>query len=38
LREKGDDDNMLAQSFYRGFGATEDPERRRWIMPVEYAE
>jgi len=27
-------DNMLAQSFYRGLGATEDPEWRRWIMPT----
>src|ERR1700761_7460674 len=26
-------DNALAQSFYRGLGATEDPEWRRWIMP-----
>jgi len=26
-------DNMLAQSFYRGLGATEDPEWRRWLMP-----
>lgn len=26
-------DNMPAQSFYRGLGATEDPEWRRWIMP-----
>lgn len=25
-------DNALAQSFYRGLGATEDPEWRRWIM------
>jgi hypothetical protein len=25
-------DNVLAQSFYRGLGATEDPEWRRWIM------
>src|SRR5882672_6131622 len=24
-------DNVLAQSFYRGLGATEDPEWRRWI-------
>src|SRR6201996_6446054 len=28
-------DNALAQSFYRGLGATEDPEWRRWIMPAE---
>ena len=27
-------DNMLAQSFYRGLGATEDPEWRRWILPA----
>jgi diamine N-acetyltransferase len=27
-------DNVLAQSFYRGLGATEDPEWRRWIMPA----
>jgi ribosomal protein S18 acetylase RimI-like enzyme len=27
-------DNELAQSFYRGLGATEDPEWRRWIMPA----
>ncbi len=27
-------DNVLAQSFYRGLGATEDPEWRRWIMPT----
>jgi ribosomal protein S18 acetylase RimI-like enzyme len=26
-------DNALAQSFYRGLGAMEDPEWRRWIMP-----
>lgn len=26
-------DNVLAQSFYRGLGATEDPEWRRWILP-----
>ena len=26
-------DNAVAQSFYRGLGATEDPEWRRWIMP-----
>lgn len=28
-------DNALAQSFYRGLGATEDPEWRRWIMPAD---
>jgi ribosomal protein S18 acetylase RimI-like enzyme len=28
-------DNMPAQSFYRGLGATEDPEWRRWIMPAD---
>ena len=28
-------DNALAQSFYRGLGATEDPEWRRWIMPTD---
>jgi GNAT superfamily N-acetyltransferase len=28
-------DNAPAQSFYRGLGATEDPEWRRWIMPTE---
>ena len=28
------DDNVLAQSFYRGLGAMEDPEWRRWIMPA----
>ncbi len=28
-------DNAAAQSFYRGLGATEDPEWRRWIMPAE---
>src|SRR3984893_11262173 len=27
-------DNVPAQSFYRGLGATEDPEWRRWIMPT----
>ena len=27
-------DNVLAQSFYRSLGATEDPEWRRWIMPA----
>ena len=27
-------DNVLAQSFYQGLGATEDPEWRRWIMPT----
>jgi diamine N-acetyltransferase len=27
-------DNVLAHSFYRGLGATEDPEWRRWIMPA----
>lgn len=27
-------DNGPAQSFYRGLGATEDPEWRRWIMPA----
>jgi ribosomal protein S18 acetylase RimI-like enzyme len=27
-------DNRPAQSFYRGLGATEDPEWRRWIMPA----
>jgi GNAT superfamily N-acetyltransferase len=27
-------DNVPAQSFYRGLGATEDPEWRRWIMPA----
>jgi ribosomal protein S18 acetylase RimI-like enzyme len=27
-------DNTLAQSFYRGLGATEDSEWRRWIMPA----
>ena len=27
-------DNVLAQSFYSGLGATEDPEWRRWIMPT----
>ncbi len=27
-------DNEPAQSFYRGLGATEDPEWRRWIMPA----
>jgi diamine N-acetyltransferase len=29
------DDNAPAQSFYRGLGATEDPEWRRWIMPAD---
>jgi len=28
-------DNAPAQSFYRGIGATEDPEWRRWIMPAD---
>ena len=28
-------DNMPAQSFYHGLGATEDPEWRRWIMPAD---
>jgi ribosomal protein S18 acetylase RimI-like enzyme len=28
-------DNMSAQSFYRGLGATEDPEWHRWIMPTD---
>ncbi|MGJ4942241.1 N-acetyltransferase family protein [Bradyrhizobium sp. HKCCYLS1011] len=28
-------DNAAAQSFYRGVGAMEDPEWRRWIMPAE---
>ena len=28
-------DNLPAQSFYRGLGATEDPEWRRWIMPAD---
>jgi ribosomal protein S18 acetylase RimI-like enzyme len=28
-------DNVLAQTFYRGLGATEDPEWRRWIMPTD---
>jgi ribosomal protein S18 acetylase RimI-like enzyme len=28
-------DNVLAQAFYRGLGATEDPEWRRWIMPAD---
>jgi ribosomal protein S18 acetylase RimI-like enzyme len=28
-------DNVLAQSFYRGLGAVEDPEWRRWIMPAD---
>jgi ribosomal protein S18 acetylase RimI-like enzyme len=28
-------DNVPAQSFYRGAGATEDPEWRRWIMPTD---
>ena len=28
-------DNAAAQSFYRGLGAAEDPEWRRWIMPNE---
>ncbi len=27
-------DNIAAQSFYRGLGAMEDPEWRRWIMPT----
>ena len=27
-------DNVLAQSFYGGLGATEDPEWRRWILPT----
>ncbi len=27
-------DNVLAQSFYRGLGAIEDPEWRRWILPA----
>jgi ribosomal protein S18 acetylase RimI-like enzyme len=27
-------DNVLAQSFYHGLGATEDPQWRRWIMPA----
>jgi len=27
-------DNTPAQSFYRGVGATEDPEWRRWILPT----
>ena len=27
-------DNVSAQSFYRGLGATEGPEWRRWIMPT----
>jgi hypothetical protein len=26
---------LPAQSFYRGLGATEDPEWRRWIMPTD---
>ena len=28
-------DNAVAKSFYRGLGATEDPEWRRWIMPAD---
>jgi ribosomal protein S18 acetylase RimI-like enzyme len=28
-------DNERAQTFYRGLGATEDPEWRRWIMPAD---
>lgn len=28
-------DNLPAQDFYRGVGAKEDPEWRRWIMPPE---
>ncbi|MGY3131420.1 GNAT superfamily N-acetyltransferase [Bradyrhizobium sp. USDA 4501] len=28
-------DNAPAQSFYRGVGATEDPEWRRWILPTD---
>jgi ribosomal protein S18 acetylase RimI-like enzyme len=28
-------DNVLAQSFYRGLGATEEPEWRRWTMPTD---
>jgi len=28
-------DNAPAQSFYRGLGAMEDPEWRRWVMPTE---
>jgi diamine N-acetyltransferase len=27
-------DNEAAQAFYRGLGATDDPEWRRWIMPA----
>jgi GNAT superfamily N-acetyltransferase len=27
-------DNVPAQSFYQGLGATEDPEWRRWMMPA----
>ena len=27
-------DNVSAQSFYRGLGATEDLEWRRWILPT----
>lgn len=28
-------DNVKAQSFYQGLGATEDPEWRRWMMPAD---
>ncbi|WP_456864962.1 N-acetyltransferase family protein [Bradyrhizobium sp. USDA 4503] len=28
-------DNAPAQSFYRGVGATEDPEWRRWTLPTD---
>lgn len=28
-------ENMMAQSFYRGLGGTEDPRWQRWIMPAE---
>jgi diamine N-acetyltransferase len=31
-------DNVAAQSFYRGLGANEDPEWRRWIMPADALE
>ena len=28
-------DNVPAQSFYRGLGAMEDSEWRRWVMPAD---
>lgn len=28
-------DNAPAQAFYRGVGATEDPEWRRWMLPAD---